>query len=58
MTRWNSGAKVVKVYNDMKCNEAKLKDMVYKLGAVTVAIWTANDGFRNYKSGVMDYCYW
>ena len=42
----------------MKCNEAKLKDMVYKLGAVTVAIWTANDGFRNYKSGVMDYCYW
>jgi len=56
--RWNSGAKVVKVYNDMKCNEAKLKDMVYKLGAVTVAIWTANDGFRNYKSGVMDYCYW
>ena len=55
--KWNSGAKVVSSLKDYRCNESKLKKMVYEQGAVLVAVYASDDQFVDYDGkGVMDQC--
>ena len=37
--KWNSGAKVLRSIQDWRCNEDKLKKMVYENGAVLVGLY-------------------
>ena len=53
---WNSGAKVSKTLGDFKCNESKLKSLIYSKGAVSVSVYAAENSFENYKSGVYNKC--
>jgi len=53
---WNTGASVTKAITDYSCNEDKLKQLVYKYGAVATGIYASDNGFGNYKSGVFDQC--
>ena len=55
---WNSGAKVSKTAVDWKCNETKLKSLIYSKGAVSVSVYVPkkSGGIRNYKSGVFNKC--
>ena len=51
---WNSGAKVSKTLADWKCNESKLKSLIYSKGAVSVSVYATK--LRNYKTGVYTGC--
>jgi len=53
---WNSGAKVSKTAVDWKCNETKLKSLIYAKGAVSITVYAAENSFKNYKSGVYNKC--
>ena len=46
--KWNSGAKVLRSIQDWRCNEDKLKKMVYENGAVLVGLYASDDGFVDY----------
>ena len=55
--KWNSGAKVTGATYDYKCNEDKLKELVYQKGAVLVGIYASDDDFMGYDGrGVFDKC--
>jgi hypothetical protein len=53
---WNSGAKVSKTAVDWKCNETKLKSLIYAKGGVSITVYAAEKSFTNYKSGVYNKC--
>merc|ERR1712135_239533 len=55
--KWKSGAKVVSSIKDFRCNEAKLKKMVFEQGAVLVSVYASDDQFSDYDGkGVVDQC--
>ena len=55
--KWNSGAKVVRAIKDYRCNEAKLKKMIYEQGAVLVGVFAGDDAFYDYDGkGVFNEC--
>ena len=53
---WASGAKATDVIYDTRCDEDKMKQMVYEYGAVMTAIYASQDSFKNYDSGVYSGC--
>merc|ERR1712203_742020 len=53
---WNTGAKITKAITDYRCNEDKLKKLVYKYGAVATGVYASDNGFGNYNKGVFDGC--
>merc|ERR1712212_899894 len=57
VSKWNAGAKVVKSIYDWRCNENKLKQLVYQKGAVLVGLYASDDAFSAYDGrGVFDKC--
>merc|ERR1712241_756791 len=55
--KWKSGAKVIRSIKDWRCNEEKLKKMVYENGAVLVGVYASDDGFVDYDGrGVFNQC--
>ena len=57
VSKWNSGAKVTSATFDYRCNEDKLKQLVYQKGAVLVGIYASDDAFSAYDGrGVFDKC--
>jgi len=55
--KWNSGAKVLRSIQDWRCNEDKLKKMVYENGAVLVGLYASDDGFVDYDGrGIFKQC--
>ena len=57
VAKWNSGAKVTDATYDYRCNEDKLKQLVYQKGAVLVGIYASDDAFSAYDGrGVFDKC--
>ena len=55
--KWNSGAKLVKGIYDWRCNEDKLKKLVYEKGAVLVGVYASDSSFSAYNGqGVYDAC--
>jgi C1A family cysteine protease len=53
---WNTGAKITRAITDYRCNEDKLKKLVYKYGAVATGIYASDSAFGNYAKGVFDTC--
>merc|ERR1740124_682404 len=53
---WNTGAKITKSITDYRCNEDKLKKLVYKYGAVATGIYASDRGLSNINKGVFDKC--
>jgi hypothetical protein len=45
--KWNAGAMVTKLVSDYRCNEDKLKQLVYKFGAVATGIYASDSSFSN-----------
>ena len=55
--KWKSGAKVMRSIKDWRCNEDKLKKMIYENGAVLVGVYASDDGFVDYDGrGVFNQC--
>lgn len=50
---WRAGARISKALTDDRCNESKLKSLVYKYGAVVSVIYAGDNGFKNYKAGTI-----
>jgi hypothetical protein len=53
---WNTGAKITKAITDYRCNEDKLKKLVYKYGAVATGIYASDRGLSNINKGVFAQC--
>ena len=55
---WNPGAKIVKAHVDYQCSDDKIMKMVYKHGAVAIALRAGPDGsaFMQYSEGVFTAC--
>merc|ERR1719273_1804381 len=53
---WNTGAKITRAVTDYRCNEDKLKKLVYKYGAVATGIYASDRGLSNVNKGVFDKC--
>merc|ERR1719154_933 len=53
---WNTGAKITKAITDYRCNEDKLKKLVYKYGAVATGIYASDRGLSNINKGVFVKC--
>jgi len=53
---WNTGSKLTKSLSDYRCNEDKLKKLVYKYGAVATGIYASDSGLSNVNQGVFDKC--
>jgi len=53
---WKNGAKVDKAYYDYGSNEAKMKSLLVKYGAIAIALFASDHGFNNYKGGVFNGC--
>jgi hypothetical protein len=45
--KWNTGATVTRSLADYRCNEDKLKQLVYQFGAVATGIYASDDSFSN-----------
>ena len=54
--KWNTGAKVSRAVIDYRCDEDKLKQLVYKYGAVATGIYASDPGFSNTYKGVFSGC--
>lgn len=53
---WKTGAKITDSLVDYSCNEDKLKQLVYKYGAVATGIYASDKGLSNVGYGVFDGC--
>merc|ERR1719436_2113614 len=53
---WKTGAKITRSITDYRCNEDKLKKLVYKYGAVATGIYASDRGLSNVNKGVFDQC--
>ena len=55
--KWNSGAKVTDSAYDFRCNQDKLKQLIYEKGAALVGVYASDDLFMGYDGhGVFDKC--
>ena len=53
---FNAGARVVSVLGDDRCNEDKLKQLVFQYGAVESVIYASDASFQSYRGGVFQGC--
>ena len=53
---WNPGAKIVKAHADYQCSDDKIMKMVYKHGAVAIALKSDSQAFMDYSHGVYSTC--
>ena len=53
---WKPGAKLDEALWDFKCDEIKMKKMIYKYGSVLTAVYADDRGFEDYDYGVFDTC--
>merc|ERR1719215_847656 len=53
---WSTGTKVKRAIVDYNCNAEKMKQLVYKYGAVSGALYAGHSNFFQYKSGIFQGC--